>query len=261
MRLSCICPISEHFVSLLKRAGYRGIEPFAKDQFNPEKNSFGGMKRLKSLAEDSGLEIAALCGLFPPDIKLLSPDPAMRKRGEQYFRNLIKIGRDLDIKTLAFGSGTSRSLPENVSYSEGYKWLVNLLQICGGLAGANNMRIVVETQSRGESNMIMNMRELINFISNVNSPYVGITADLHHMNEGDPDIPRALEEADGLVWHVHLSDTDRLAPGDGTLDFPKIITKLRKLNYHNYLSLEIKSSLIVERTLLKVNKFIRRILQ
>jgi sugar phosphate isomerase/epimerase len=105
------------------------------------------------------------------------------------------------------------------------------------------------------------MRELISFVSDVDSPHMGITADLYHMSKEDPDIPQALEEANGLIWHVHLSDTDRLTPGEGTLDFPKIIAKLRELNYSKYLSLEIKSSLIVEETLLKVNKFTRRTLQ
>lgn len=186
--------------------------------------------------------------------------PISLGRGEQYLQNLIRISSDLGIKMLAFGSPASRMCPENVSFSDGYKWLVNLLQVGGELASENDMCIVVEEVNRGETNTITNMGQLLNFVSDVNSPVVGITADLYHMSKEDPDIIQALEEANGLIWHVHLSDTNRLAPGEGNLDFPGIISKLKELNYEKYLSLEVKPSLVVEQTLLKVNRLIRRIL-
>lgn len=260
MKLACKYLINRHSISLLKKTGYDGIEPSAADQFNPEKNSFVEMKLLKSLAEGSDLKIVALGALYPHDIELLSPDPAMRKRGEQYFQNLIRISSDLGVRMLHFGTWPSGIRPQNVSLSDGYKWLINLLQVCGELASKNDIRIVIEEVNRDESNMITNMRELLNFISDVNSPAVGITADLYHMSKEDHNIIQALEEANGLIWHVHLSDTDRLAPGEGSLDFTEIVSKLKELNYGEYLSLEIKPSLVVEQTLLKVKKLIKRIL-
>jgi len=272
MKLSCCCPMNKDYISLLKRTGYDGIEPFAKDQFNPERCVFTELRSLISLARSEGLEIVALCKLMPPYIKLLSPDRAMRKRSERYFKNLIRMSSDLGIKMLEFGSPISRACPEDVIFSDGYKWLVDLFRICGELARVNNMSIVIEGGNKTVTNMLNTTREIINFVSDVNSPAVGMCADLYHMSKQDPDLMQALRDANGYIWHVHLSDivsgeggpkypeTDRVAPGEGELNYSKIFSILKDFNYQKYLSLEVVGSPLVEQTLSNVSKLVRSFL-
>jgi sugar phosphate isomerase/epimerase len=45
--------------------------------------------------------------------------------------------------------------------------------------------------------------------------------------------------AAGKLWHIHVADNTRLAPGRGLIDFAKIIAVLRQIGYTGYLSAEI----------------------
>jgi sugar phosphate isomerase/epimerase len=43
----------------------------------------------------------------------------------------------------------------------------------------------------------------------------------------------------GRLWHVHVADNNRLAPGKGLINFSAIIACLREVGYEGYLSAEI----------------------
>jgi sugar phosphate isomerase/epimerase len=45
--------------------------------------------------------------------------------------------------------------------------------------------------------------------------------------------------AAGVLWHVHVGDNNRLAPGWGMLDFPAIIAALQGAGYDGFLSAEL----------------------
>jgi sugar phosphate isomerase/epimerase len=43
----------------------------------------------------------------------------------------------------------------------------------------------------------------------------------------------------GRLWHVHLGDNNRLPPGEGMIDFGRVVGILRGIGYAGFLSAEL----------------------
>ena len=60
-----------------------------------------------------------------------------------------------------------------------------------------------------------------------------------YMNIGDVDMQESIRQAKDYIFHVHYSDSNRLAPGMGHFDFIKMTEVLEEINYSGYISAEI----------------------
>ena len=63
--------------------------------------------------------------------------------------------------------------------------------------------------------------------------------DTFHMNIEDADMWGSIHQAKDYIIHVHYSDNNRLAPGMGHFNFPKMTKVLQEINYKGYISVEI----------------------
>ncbi|HID96487.1 MAG TPA: sugar phosphate isomerase/epimerase [Candidatus Latescibacteria bacterium] len=238
MKLAWLMDVTEENLKLLHAAAYDGIEPFVTRQFNPEKVTVREAKALKHMVDAAGLEISALCGLYPGELQLLSSDPLMQQRSKRYSSDLIKLASDMGISLLAFGSGGSRSLPPDVPKEEGLKRLREFVYFCGERAQEVGVRIAIEQLNRYETNILNRLDEVVAFVRDVNSPAVGVTADLFHMNIEDADLGQAIRNAGSLLWHIHLADSNRRPPGQGHLNLTEVMEALHQIGYEGYLSME-----------------------
>ena len=64
-------------------------------------------------------------------------------------------------------------------------------------------------------------------------------ADTFHMNVEERSIPGAIRDFGALLNHVHLSDSNRLAPGLGHVDFTEVLQALRDVGYGGVLAFEL----------------------
>jgi len=106
-------------------------------------------------------------------------------------------------------------------------------------ASGLNVRLTIEPINRFETNLINTVEQAVDFINRVGEENVGIVLDTFHMNIEEPSIYEGFSMAGGLLWHVHLVDSNRLAPGMGHLDIEKIIKTLGEIGYDQYLSAEV----------------------
>jgi sugar phosphate isomerase/epimerase len=66
-----------------------------------------------------------------------------------------------------------------------------------------------------------------------------ILADTFHMNIEEASLPQALLRAGDRLHHLHLADSNRLAPGRGHLNFQEILRTLRSMKFGGFVSAEI----------------------
>src|SRR5690606_29975346 len=74
-------------------------------------------------------------------------------------------------------------------------------------------------------------------------PNCGVCLDTFHMNIEEDDMFAAMRRAKGRMVGFHVADNNRMAPGMGTLNWPKIIETLREIGYDKVLSVEFCSPL------------------
>ena len=64
-------------------------------------------------------------------------------------------------------------------------------------------------------------------------------ADTYHMNIEERSLPEAIRQTGELLNYVHLSDSNRAAPGQGHIDFGAILRTLVEIGYSGYLTFEL----------------------
>ncbi len=99
--------------------------------------------------------------------------------------------------------------------------------------------MVIEPLNRYETNFLNTVEETVAFIDSLGCENVGILADTFHMNIEEPNIPQAIAQAGALLWHFHIADSNRWAPGFGHLDFQPIFEELETQEYQGFVSAEI----------------------
>ncbi|HLW46430.1 MAG TPA: sugar phosphate isomerase/epimerase family protein [bacterium] len=101
------------------------------------------------------------------------------------------------------------------------------------------VRIVVEPINRYESNWLNTVEEVLDVLDRLGEDNLGVLPDTFHMNIEERDVPAALRLGGTRVWHVHLADSNRRAPGWGHLDFGPVVRTLDGMAYGGFLSAEI----------------------
>lgn len=115
-------------------------------------------------------------------------------------------GAKIGLKTVVFGSGGARRLPEGWSYREGIRQLAYFLgEIVSPIAAKYGITVVTEPLRAAETNVINTVKEGVMLASFAGKDNISGLADLYHMlNAGDTnDDVRQLK---GNLHHAHISN-------------------------------------------------------
>jgi sugar phosphate isomerase/epimerase len=131
------------------------------------------------------------------------------------------------------------SIPAGVDREQAMEWLLAGLGRVSRQARELGVRIVIEPINRYESNWLNTVGEVMDLIRRLGADNVGVLPDTFHMNIEERDIGAALEEARPRLWHVHVADSNRRAPGAGHIDFGAVVARLRAVGFDETVSAEI----------------------
>ena len=101
--------------------------------------------------------------------------------------------------------------------------------------------IALEPLNRYENHMI-NTRQAAALCQRIGSAHLGIAADTYHMNIEETDPLAALVGARPWLKHIQLSDSNRLEPGAGHLDWTALLDAVWAIGYAEELAYECRLS-------------------
>lgn len=105
-------------------------------------------------------------------------------------------------------------------------------------AQAESVQLWVEPVNRYETHLLNRLQDAASLISGLSHPNLGIVADFFHMALEEPDIPDAIVKNSTAIGHIHLADSNRRLPGQGTTDFKSALQALVKIGYTGWLAFE-----------------------
>jgi sugar phosphate isomerase/epimerase len=111
-------------------------------------------------------------------------------------------------------------------------------RICD-MAGPKGVTLMIEPVNRYEINFVNTVDQAAALLSQVQRDNVGIMPDLFHMNIEDAQIGDTLYRNADRVCYVHFADSNRLAPGQGHLDFKDPLEALARADWDGWVSIEI----------------------
>ncbi|MEW6228225.1 MAG: sugar phosphate isomerase/epimerase family protein [Bacillota bacterium] len=112
------------------------------------------------------------------------------------------------------------------------------LQDVARYAAPRGVRLLLEPLNRYETDLLNTVADA-RAMAEAAGDNVGLLVDTFHMNIEEPSIVGSIRDAASRVWHVHVADSNRWAPGCGHLDFRAIVEALHDVGYRGHLSGEI----------------------
>jgi len=194
---------------------------------------------------DCGLEISAIASgaiAMLDRLTLLGCDPATCAGAEQRLYQLIDFAAATRAPLVTIGGFRGRLANAAWTDARGARaHLVSILQRAAVRAATLGVRLALEPLNRYESDIVNNAEEGLALLEEVGHKSLGLLLDTFHMNIEEAQYDTAIRSAAraGRLFHIHLGDSNRLAPGQGHLDFPTILASLRAVDYRGYLSAEL----------------------
>lgn len=191
------------------------------------------------------LEIAAVASGAITTIDrlmLLAQDRGTTQQAEARLLALIAFTAAVGAPLVTIGGFRGRlSNPGWADRGAARDHLIEVLQRAAEKAKQAGVRLVLEPLNRYESDIVTTAADGLALIDEVGHSHLGLLLDTFHMNIEEPTYDGSIELAmvAGRLWHLHLGDSNRLPPGQGHIDFDKIVTTLRRMGYDGYLSAEL----------------------
>jgi sugar phosphate isomerase/epimerase len=118
--------------------------------------------------------------------------------------------------------------------------------------------LALEPLNRYEDHMVNRLEQAVELIGCVGLPSVKVLADTYHMNIEEDEPTSALVEAAAHLGHVQVSDSNRLQPGAGHLDWAALLGTLDAIGYDGCLAVECRLRGEPETTVASIPGFLRR---
>jgi len=200
--------------------------------------------RIREMVAWEGLSVAAVSSgavAAVDRITLLARGRQTRKEARTRLEALVDFAAVVQAPVLTLGSFRGRL--DGIRDVDARRHFRDVLSAGLDQAARVSIRLVLEPLNRYETDFIHTCADALDLITQIDHPQLGILLDTFHMNIEEASPLEAVRQAlaAGKLWHVHLSDSNRLPPGQGHFDFPGLLTLLREQNYAGFLSAELMS--------------------
>jgi sugar phosphate isomerase/epimerase len=200
-------------------------------------------RRIKKLVEDSGLAVDSVCPNFTAERDLSHPEENVRNAARVYLREVSEFAAELEAPLFIVApTAYSRVQPIADPHDE-WLWAVEGIRAIGEHAASLGVGLTLECWNRYGTFMLNRLDEGARMWRETGLTGGGIMADTFHMNIEERSIPAAIRTFGDLLNHVHLSDSNRLAPGLGHVDFAEVLQALVEVGYAGGMAFELIPSL------------------
>jgi len=248
-----------YYLKLIKNLGCSGIE-IAPSIIWPEpiNRSLEDREDFKNKIKKEGLEITGFHALLfsRPELQLFESAES-REASINYLLKLIELCHHLGGKQIIFGSPRNRKL-HNKKYSICLDQAMEDFYKISEFSKKYNIFFCIEPLGPDETDFIKSVDEGGIIVNKVNHKYFKLHLDtkaLFATKENPNDI---INKYKNIIQHVHIGDEGLKEPGSINSGHKEIGMALNKINYSNYLSIEMrKPELDVQKILTRSILFVK----
>lgn len=249
----------------IKAYGYSGIELSLNDNhLHPLKTDMKRINEIKDCCAEIQLPIICvaaggdrLLSQVPYEPSLICPDLHGRLKRLDFIKQSMEIANCLGSPVININSGKLKSeISKELAYEYLYHGIEELLK------EDSNLGIVIEPEP---DFFIGTSTSAINLLKSINHPRFSLNLDIGHVFccEDDPYV--AIEAALPYTKHIHIEDIKNRIhhheiPGEGDIDFSKVMHILKESGYRHYVSVELHHHAdIWQRALKESIEYLRRL--
>jgi sugar phosphate isomerase/epimerase len=170
-----------------------------------------------------------------------SGDPDHRRQDIDRLRGHIEIAARLGVQNVVIHPGGHQGAATRAERDRQTALNVEAFRRLGDVAGECGLCIGLENLMRRGASMPF---ELLDLLTAIDHPAVGITLDTSHANVVGLDPVVNIRELGPYLMATHISDNDgsgdqHLTPGGGNIDWLAVVHTLREVGYDGPFNLEI----------------------
>jgi 5-keto-L-gluconate epimerase len=223
----------EECIPKAAKLGYHGVELALKRAGEIDKD------RLHQLLDENNIEVSCIStGQVYADGGLMFTHDDERKKeaAKTIFRELIDLAAEFG-KVINIGRirGHIGNRPQPRVEEE----FINVARELCHYALHKQVTLLLEPVNRYEIDFINNIEEGVQLLKKIDMPNMMLMPDIFHMNIEDRTIGPELARNVDYIKYVHIADSNRLAPGEGHIDFKKLFQHLLDAGYDGWVSAEI----------------------
>ncbi|MFD4929126.1 sugar phosphate isomerase/epimerase family protein [Peribacillus butanolivorans] len=158
-----------------------------------------------------------------------------RKFTINHYKEVVRLAHEWECPTVMWIAGWASF---DMSQQDAWNYSLEGLGEVGNYAKELGVTMVVEP-TPADSNLIETADDALLLSEQTGLSNVKVMFDTFHAlyrNEVPSDYVYQIKNK---LHHVHISDNDRLPPGEGRGDFTAVLKALKEINYDGYLSMEV----------------------
>lgn len=197
-------------------------------------------ERVEQLSREYDLEIPVLCTgevYGQGGLSFMDPDQSVRTEAILRMKKIIDFaspfGAQVNIGRLR--GRFSMEIPKETSLA----WMYAAFEEVTDYAAERGVTIILEPVPCIFCNHINTTQDGIAVVRRMGRENFRLMVDIFSMNLEDISMERSINDAKPYLTHIHVCDSNRLAPGRGNLDFGKILSVIKAAGYTGYISAEI----------------------
>lgn len=223
----------EECIPKVAKLGFHGVELALKraNEIN--------ISQLQKLLDDNNLEVSCISTgqvYADGDLMLTHEDNIKRAQTINIFKEFIDLadnfGKLVNIGRVRGPIGSRiRSHVERL-------FVDTAKELCE-YAMSKDVTLILEPVNRYEIDFINSVEEGVELIKKVDMPNMMLMPDVFHMNIEDKKIGLEFTKNFYHIKYIHFADSNRLAPGQGHINFHEIFENLLMSRYDGWISAEI----------------------
>jgi D-psicose/D-tagatose/L-ribulose 3-epimerase len=222
-------------IARLGRSGYDSIEISGE----PERYD---TTHVRGLLKDNKLTCWGSVTLMLADRDLLAKDEAQRAASVKYVKDCITMTKELGGQEITIVPSTVGKVKPQGAPDEEWKWAVDSLKQCYEHGQKEGIKLALEALNRFET-YFLNRHDQCLLLAEAVGPDCGICLDVFHMNIEEKDMYQAIRKSKGRLADFHVADNNRMACGQGAIDWAKVIGTLKEIGYDGALTVEFVAPL------------------
>lgn len=219
-------------ISRLAKLGYDGVEVAGCPEY------FAAASKIKKACEDEGITASSICSMLA-DYDVAHPYKPMRQKGIDHAKRTVDFAAGLNCHTVILTPTQFGKYMPLAPIEEELKIGAESVTIVAEYAKTAGVNLCIEAWDRYDTYLITNLVGAKALAKKINMPNVGVMLDTFHMNIEEKDMAGAVYEAGDLLFHFHVGDSNRKAPGMGHIDFMPIFKALKDIQYRGYVTMEL----------------------
>ncbi|MEZ6015911.1 MAG: sugar phosphate isomerase/epimerase [Planctomycetota bacterium] len=214
----------------IKRLGFESIEISGEPlQYKP--------KECRPLLKQYGIRCWGAVTLTLGERNLAAKDPAQRAATVDYMKSVVDMVHELEGHEITIVPATVGKVVPDGTPEEEWAWVVAGLQEVYAHSEKAGVRIALEPLNRFETYFMNRADQAVALATEV-GPNCGVCLDVFHMNIEEKDMHAAIRASKARLVDIHVAENNRLAPGMGSIDWPKVVATLNECGYQGALTME-----------------------